>query len=319
MTTYGYRLAELFITRPRKPDPRIALTEPESAGGLYQAVLKAANDALARGEKDETRRHYTRVSQVRADAWGILLNVKGGDYGEPRDVIDVDADEILDESRQIGQSDAVLSDFHSLLIIPPYGESGLLITEVKSRSGMERETLRLLNFRLRELGVFLRVTSDLVDAKAWSEFLADEAVGVTGVELVQSTPSPDRTRFTDENVRRSRLHLDLEDGSQLKERVVNALRAMIGQPERPPKLVGLVGLRDFSDDDFDSERIVTVRDGKERKLDVRSSWPRFTYAIDAEERLTAAEFVDEVASTAREALTTLNVDVAADWRPRIND
>ncbi|WP_162834462.1 hypothetical protein [Amycolatopsis circi] len=319
MTTYGYRVAELFITRPRKQTPRIALTEPEAAGGLYQAVFKAANDALARGEKDEVRRHYTRISQVRADAWGILLTVKGGDYGEPREVIDVDADETLGNPRSIGQSDAVLSAFYSLLIIPPYGESGLLITEVKGRSHLQGATLRQLNYKLRDLGVFLRITSDAVDGHAWSEFLADDAVGVTGVELVQSTPSPDRTRFTSENVRRSWLHLDLENGSQLKAKVVNALRAMIGQPDRRPRLVGLVGLRDFDDEDFDEERIITVRDGKERKLDVRSSWPRFTYQIDTEERLTAAEFVDEVASTARDALTFLNVDVAANWRPVIDD
>ncbi|MFF1614846.1 hypothetical protein ACFVYA_44410 [Amycolatopsis sp. NPDC058278] len=311
-------MAELYVTPPRKRD-RMALTEPEAVGGLYQAVLRAAKDAMARGEKDETRRHYTRVSQVRSDAWGILLNVKGGEYGEPREVIDVDSDEPEEDPRQIGQSDAVLSDFYSLLIIPPYGDAGLLITEVKGRSHLLPQTLRQLNYRLRDLGVFLRVTSDTVDARAWSEFLSDDSVGVTGVELVQSRPSPDRTRFTEENVRRSRLHLDLEDGSQVKARVIDALRAMIGQEPKRPQLVGLVGLRDFEDEDFDEERIVTVYDGKERKIDVRSSWPRFTYAIDTDSRLTAEQFVREVASTALDSLKLLNVDVAANWRPRIAD
>ncbi|WP_344861624.1 hypothetical protein [Amycolatopsis ultiminotia] len=295
------------------------MTEPESVGGLYPAALQAARDAMVRGEKDETRQHYTRISQVRQDAWGILLNVKGGEYGEPREVIDVDANAPEEDPRQIGQSDAVLSDFYSLLIIPPYGHAGLLITEVKGRSHMTPATLRQLNFRLRDLGVFLRVTSDTVDAKAWSEFLEDDSVGVTGVELVQSSQSPDRTRFTTENVRRSRLHLDLEDGSQVKARVVDALRAMIGLEPRRPQLVGLVGLRDFDDEDFDEERIITVCDGKERKIDVRSSWPKFTYAIDTEERLSAAEFVQEVLPAALDSLRLLNVDVAPNWRPRISD
>ena len=318
MATYGYRVMELVLTPPRRQE-RIAFTEPEMSGGLYNSVLAAAQDARLAGEKDATRSRYTRISRVRHDAWGILLTVKDGEYGELREIIDVDDGNPNAPTRQVGRSDAVLSDFYVLLIVPPYGCTGLLISEIKGRSHLTPETLRQLNFRLRNEGLWLRATSDTVDAYAWNEFLSDDRVGVTAIELIQTTQSPDRTHFTNENVKRAKLQIDLIEGSSTKQRILAALREMTGNSPRRPKLAGIVGLRNFEDEDFDEEHIVTVRDRRERKIDVTSNWPRFTYPIDSTDRLSEEEFVREVSGTAYDALKLLNVDVAGNWRPRIAD
>ncbi|GAB3565977.1 hypothetical protein GCM10027445_12050 [Amycolatopsis endophytica] len=319
LTAYGYRVMEVYATPLRKTD-RIAFTEPESKGGLRVTVLEAAETAKAAGQKDEKRGHYTRISGVRSSAWGVLLTTKGGEFGEPREVIDVDAEDIEEAPRLIKRSDAVLSDFYMLLIIPPYGDRGLLISEIKGRSHLTAQTLRQINFHLQPSGLKLRVTSDTVDANAWNEFLSEDNVNVTSIELVQSNKANDRTHFTTENFKRARLQIDLVDNSEPKRKITKVLKEIAKNPSQRPRLAGIVGvISPFGDDDFDEENIVTVKDGRERKLEVSSGWPKFTYPIETDERLSESEFVDEVLPVAHDSLVLLNVDVAADWRPKIAD
>ncbi|MFG3618057.1 hypothetical protein [Nocardia sp. NPDC047654] len=318
MTTFGYRVMELYVTPLRKPDDRVPFTEPQATTGLRSAVLKVIEDASSAGQKDDGKSIYTRISVVKESGWGILLTAQGGDYGERREIFDVESGNPDDPPREIKLSDAVLKDFHILFIIPPYGVSGLMISEVRGRSHLTAPICAMLNSRLRQYGICIRLTSDLVDAQAWSEFLSDEGVGITGVELVQSTRSADRTAFTQENVKSARLQLSLVDGSEVKRRILSAVRAM-RDSNKPPKLAGIVGLRGFKDEDFDEQQVITVHDGRQRKIDVTSSWPRFTYPIDTDEPISAREFVEAVISTAKIALDNLNVDLSAQWRPKILD
>lgn len=317
MATFGYRIMELYITQSRKPE-RLSLKEPETAGGLRKALARIVNGAVAEGERDEANYRYVRISEVRESGWGILLTVQGGDYGDTAEVFDVENGNLDDPVREIKHSDAVLKNYRVLFIIPPRGDTGLLISEIRGRSHPTSALLKLLNIRLNEHGVKLRVTSELVDARAWSDFLDNEDVGVTGVELVQSTTSRDRTSFTEENVKSARLQITLVDGSAVKRRIVTAMRAM-RDSHKPPKLAGLVGLRGFKDEDFDEEQVITVHDGRQRKIDVTSSWPRFTYPLDGDEQLTVREFVEEVVPVAQSTLRQLNVDLTADWRPKLLD
>ncbi|MBF6332798.1 hypothetical protein [Nocardia transvalensis] len=315
MTTYGYRVMELYATPPGKPRDRISFDQPvDVEGGLRTLVLKAARLALDTGKLDENRNKYIKFAEVRDDNWGILLTAKGGEWGESRELVDVYDDPDV-ESRPINPSDAVISDFHALFIVPPYGDTGLLVTEVKGRSHWTVETLAQINLKLDAHGIKLRLSWDLVDASAWNAYFSDETVGVKSVELVQKYPSSDRTRFTNENVKSARLEIDLLEGSEVKQRVIRVLNAMREGRRQAPRLAGVVGLTEFGDSDFDEERIVTVKDGKTRKINVTTSWPKFVYTLDATEHPTGPEFVNLVRGTVSDTLKLLNVDLASNWRP----
>lgn len=317
MAKYGYRVMELIATPPNKMS-EVAFTEPVP-GGLREAAFTAAKAAMTSGEKNDQRGVYTRVSDVKADAWGILLTVKGGQYGESRELLDVDSVDPDEPMRPVGPSDAVLSDLRVLLLIPPYGTKGLLVTETRSRSHWTSFVLNRLNLELRSLGVKLRTVREATDALAWSNYLSRDEVGIKSVELIQTTQSADRTRFTSENVKSARLQLNIDDGSELKRRLSSIVRGFTGQNVRHLQLAGVVGLRaDFSDDDFDEEKIIVVDGDREQKINVSGGWPQFTYSFDTDYVLSDSEFVDGVLDVARKTLEHLNVDIAADWRPRIN-
>ena len=317
MTKYGYRVMELIATPPNKM-AEVSFTEPDP-GGLRDAALTAAKAAMTSGEKNDQRGVYTRVSNVKADAWGILLTVKGGQYGESRELLDVDSVDPDEPTRPVGPSDAVLSDLRVLLLIPPYGTKGLLIAETRSRSHWTTFILKRLNSELRGVGVKLRTVRETTDALAWNDYLSRDEVGIKSVELIQTTQSADRTHFTSENVKSARLQLNIDDGSELKRRLSSIVRGFAGQNARHLQLAGVVGLRaDFSDDDFDEEKIVIVDGDREQKISVSGGWPRFTYSFDTDFVLSDSEFVDGVLDVARKTLENLNIDIASNWRPTIN-
>lgn len=317
MAKYGYRVMELIATPPSKM-AEVAFTEPDP-GGLRDAVMTAAKAAMASGERNDDRGVYTRVSNVKADAWGVLMTVKGGSYGESRELLNIDSSDPDEPTRPVGPSDAVLSDLRVLLLVPPYGTCGLIIAEIRTRSHWTSFVLRRLNSELKSVGVKLRVRRDTTDALAWGNYLSRDEVGIKSVELIQTTQSADRTRFTAENVKSVRLQLGIEDGSTIKRRLSLILRGLAGERSRRPRLAGVVGLRmGLSDDDFDDEKIVIVEGDREQKISVSHGWPQFTYDLDTEFLLTDAEFVDGVLDVARKTLEHMNVDIATNWRPRIS-
>jgi hypothetical protein len=102
----------------------------------------------------------------------------------------------------------------------------------------------------------------------------------------------------------------------LARRVNEFLRSIIGRSQRG-RLAGVLGLTaDFSADDFDQEKVIVVEDGRERKINVTTGWPQFTYAIESDGRLSDEKFVEEVTDVARDMLVELNVDLASNWRPQ---
>lgn len=317
MAKYGYRVMELIATPPNKM-AEVAFTEPDP-GGLRDAVTTAAKAAMASGERNDDRGVYTRVSGVKADAWGVLLTVKGGPYGESRELLNVDSINPFEPTRPVSPSDAVLSDLRVLLLIPPYGTKGLIIAEVRTRSHWTSFVLRRLNSELRTAGIKLRIVRETTDALAWSDYLSRDEVGIKSVELIQTTQSVDRTRFTTENVKSARLQLSIDDGSMIKRRLSLILRGLVGEGSRRLQLAGVVGLgMGLSDDDFDDEKIVVVDGDREQKISVSRGWPQFTYDFDTDFVLTDSEFVDGVLDVARRTLEHMNVDIATNWRPRID-
>lgn len=312
MTSYGYKVLELSLT-PHRSMERKSFTEPDP-DGLHSAILAAAKGQVSIGQLDEKRTVYNRFDDVKHSNWGILINSSGGFYGEYGELVDVEQDA---DRRVISPTDAVLRESRVLLLVPPYGDTGLVVSEVRGRSHQTAGVIKSLNASLEGDGIRLRVLSDVADEHAWNQYLEDEAVGVTSVELVQKRQAADRTNFTNENVKSANLRIDLEDGTEPKRRISAALRALKNTTHTRPKLAGMIGLLNYSDEDFDEEFITTVVDGKKRKINVTSGWPSFTYALEADGRLNDQSFIDSVSDVAASTFKALNVDLAANWRPRI--
>ncbi|MBW4720741.1 hypothetical protein [Saccharothrix obliqua] len=310
LSTYGFRVFELFAT-PLRSFNRASFTEPEP-DGLREIVRELAGKRVeSGGEKNDKKGIYNRFDSTEASNWGVLITASGGFYGEPAQVVDVESGE---EARPIAVTDAVLRESRVLMLIPPIGESGLLIAETRGRSHLASSVLIQLNNDLKAHGIRLRTITDLADEHAWSKFLDAEEIGVRSVELVQRSQSTDRTNFTSENVKKSTLIIDLEDGTETKRRIRGALKELRGKGQRP-SLAGMVGLAHYRDEDFDEERIIAVVDGRDRTINITSGWPAFTYTIDCEDRPTDQHFVEEACEVARTTFPALNVDLASDWRP----
>src|SRR5205823_3759196 len=173
------------------------------------------------GQKDERRAIYNRFDSVLSSGWGILITASGGYYGEMGEVVDVDNGSA---SHHLNPSDAVLKESRVLLLVPPCGETGLIIAETRGRSHLTANVLQQLRTGLTSLGITVRVNSEFADEYAWSRFLDTEEINVRSVELVQNTRSSDRTNFTEENVKRTTLKIDLEDGTEAKRRITGAIR-----------------------------------------------------------------------------------------------
>lgn len=314
MTSYGFRVFELNATPVRKMH-RIAFTDPEP-DGLHSTIRETLEDRVSGdGEANKDKGSFTRFDRVDSNAWGILVTVSGGYYGEPGEVVDVANRR---RSRRISSTDAVLRESRVLMLVPPYGDAGLIIAETRGRSHLTANVLTALNNDFKDRGLKLRTVTDLADEHAWSRFLDSEEIGIRSVELVQNTRSSDRTNFTGENVRRSTLRIDLEDGTDLKSRLSAAVNALRGTRE-PPNLAGMIGLAHYRDEDFDEERIIAVVDGRDRTIRISSGWPSFTYAIDGDDRPTDQEFVDEACNVASTTFPALNVELAVNWRPTLGE
>ncbi|MBP2340172.1 hypothetical protein JOF41_006350 [Saccharothrix coeruleofusca] len=311
MSTYGFRVFELFATPLRSFD-RVSFTDPEP-DGLKPIIHDLAEKRVrSGGEKNEKKAIYSRFDSVRSSGWGVLITASGGYYGESAQVVDVESGE---EAHSIATTDAVLRESRVLMLIPPYGETGLLVAETRGRSHLANGVLVQLNNDLKGYGVKLRTVTDLADEHAWNKFLDSEEIGIRSVELVQRTRSIDRTNFTSENVKKSTLIIDLEDDTEVKRRLRGALDELRGTKHRP-SLTGMIGLSHYRDEDFDEERIIAVVDGRNRTINITSGWPAFTYTIDTEERPSDLHFVDEACEVARTTFPALNVDLASNWRPR---
>lgn len=312
MSTYGFRVFELFTT-PLRSFNRMSFTDPEP-DGLRAVIQELAEKRVeSGGEKNEKKTVYNRFDAVHASGWGVLVTASGGYYGEPAQVVDVESGE---EARPISVTDAVLRESRVLMLIPPYGETGLLIAETRGRSHLAAGVLVQLNNSLKDYGIKLRTVTDLADEHAWARFLDAEEIGIRSVELIQRARSADRTNFTSENVKKSTLIIDLEDGTEAKQRLRGALSELRGKKQRP-NLAGMIGLSHYRDEDFDEERIIAVVDGRDRTINITSNWPAFTYTIDAEGRPSDQHFVEEACAVAKTTFPAMNVDLAADWRPRI--
>jgi hypothetical protein len=319
MPTFGYKISALYLTPYRRQDVRLAFDHMQFGNGDASAAIKAAlkKAKSKQGQADDTNLHYVRLEKIRSDNWGHLVRAKGGSYGDAAEVVEAASG---DPRGTIEPGDAVIRDGRVLFIVPPTGELGLMVSEVRSRSHLTAAVLKELNKQLAiQPGVTARLEHEIADNVAWNEYLDQSDLRVSGVELVQHRRSADDTRFTEEDVvSRSTLRLQLVDTTEVQGRLRQAIDSLRGQQHQQPRLAELVGLRRYGDDAFDEQRLIVVQDGKERKIRVTTGWPSFTYAIDSEEQLSDRKFLAEVRSASEDTLRALGADIpGSGWWPNI--
>ena len=309
---YGYKVSVAYLTPRYRPEDRVALDDPALGDqGALGLVTRVLNEAM-KGEADERRSVYTRFDRVTSSGWGVLLAASGGSFGEPAEVVDRRTG---DPRASLGTDDALLRDARLLFVLPPYGTQGLMISEARGRSHLGPAVVTRLNKRLASAGLVLRLDTAVADDVAWNAYLEREDVSVSGVELVQHRRSADGGRFTEEDViKKARLSLDLAPDTRTQQRVRGALGQLRGKRAGRVQLAGLVGLRQYGDDDFDEERLFVVQDGRRRNLNVTHGWPAFAYDL-GEDRLSEAEFLAAVHDAAADTLAALEVDRSPTWWP----
>lgn len=313
---YGYKVATAYLTPPNRPGERIAFDDPDLGADGARGLLHDALQALMGGADDEQRSLYSRLDGVHMDGWGVLLSASGGSYGEAAEVVDRRTGRAR---RALAHDDAVLRDARLLWLMPPHGTVGLLLSEARGRSHLGPAVVRRLNYHLKLTGAVMRLDSDVADDVAWSGFLDHADVSVSGIELVQNRRSLNGGRLTEEDVvSKALLTLSLEPGTQTQRRVRDAVGALRGRQRQRLNLAGLVGLRRYGDDDFDEEHLVVVQDGRKRRVNVTSGWPSFVYDL-GEDRVSDAEFLDEVRQAAEDTMEALEVDHPQDWWPRLRE
>jgi hypothetical protein len=312
LATFGYKLFTLYLTPPRKPGDRLAFDLPQfGQERALGAIIDAADEVFnAGGDDDKGRKAYIELNKVSSQGWCSLLTASGGAYGESGEIVNV----TTGQRSRLTHDDAVIHDARNLFVLPPFGDVGLLVAETRGRGTLVPSLLRRLNYQLDKIGALLRVESELADDVAWNNFLDDGASEITAVELVQHQRTADGSRLTkDAVIRGAYIRLSVEQGS-IQGRLKSAVAAAKGKNPQPPNLAGVVGLRGFSDDAFDEEKVVIVDGRRERTLNVTSRWPSFIYNFSTDDRpADPADFLAEIRDSVEDTLDEMNVD-----RPKLD-
>lgn len=222
MASYGYRLFRVYLTEPygstelEFDDPRFG---KDGARGVLANAVEEVRKAT--GQIDDRASTYLRVDSGSAERWVVLVRASGGAFGEIREVVDTATHQ---QRTGLALDDAVLRDMLLLLVIPPYGTSGVLVAETRGRSHLTAGLIKQLNIKLKPKKLTIRLEANPADEVAWNKFLDQSDVEVSAIELIQNVPSSDRTRFGKKKiVTKASLVLKLTDDQKAKKGIVKGL------------------------------------------------------------------------------------------------
>lgn len=312
MTSYGFKAYLFSITPPNKPSSLIHFdARGLGDGGCLGLLRRVFSDSVDPGARDGKSSTFTRFDQLRSGGRLLLLDASGGVYGETAVIVDSESG---DHRAQLEANHAVLHHARSVFVVPPYGTTGVILSESVGGRIALPSILGRVKSQLREVGAVIRADREIADDLAWSSFLDHDDVGVTGVELTQKGPSNDRTPISESpSVRSAKIIFRLEPHNNLANRLIGAVRTAIGS-NQPVSLAPIVGLHSYDDDDFDEQKLVVVVDRKERRINVTRGWPSFTYEIDDAAQPDDAKFMYQCSNVAADLLTAIQVDMPPDWR-----
>lgn len=313
VAAYGYRISLFTLAWKGHPKHKLdfdELTLPKPAIELFDDVLK---DMINRGETDARKSTFFTVDSMRRSNWGLVTEASGGEFGSEARAVDVGTGL---KTKDITAEEAVLRGSRLLMLIPPGEQYGMIISEVQGNASLLSPFINGVNLRLNSYGLKIHPENEIADGVAWTSYLGQSGVGINGVELI-TKQSVDRTNFDFDDsagVSGVRLFVGVEPGSSISRRIFEGLKTMVGQ-QRHLDLVGLIGIRHYADEDFDEEKIITVKDGQKRTLDVSHGWPRFVYRISDTVRPDEDDFLTAVSTTAFTVFQEVGVQPTGAWFP----
>lgn len=312
MSNYGYRVALFRLTEHYKPSANINFDHSQlGKGGLRSRLLALIKDMKASsGDRDDRESDFLRVDDIAEGGWLIVPVIKGGDFGEALDVVDVRSNEDKDP---ISPDYALLRKGTIVLVVPPDGEYGVVIAETVGNRSHLVPFIKRLSYRLRlETNHVLRLDSEIADSVAWSKLLDRKSSHVSELVFVAHELSSDHTQFRAPGVKTAELRLNLLGGSKQEKAVSRALKKSV-KAGTPTGLLGLLNVGGAEDDQFEEQKAVIVEDGARRTISVGGTAPRFVYLIDSAVKLEVGEFLKEIRPAVEDTLAELNVERAPDW------
>lgn len=307
---FGYRIFQFGLGKPYKPDVRYSFDNvalhSDGARGVFRDALKAM---IAVGDADSRRNQYFSVDSVHEGGWLFRIASNGGQYGRIRRVKDVSNNS---ERDPIGADHAVVDDLPLLLVVPSYGNQGLLIAATQGRSHNAFALQRTVEIKIRDKGLDMPLASDLADATAWNGYLGKTNLDVTHVELIQTEVDSSRPTFGKKGkISRARVLLTISD-QQTKKSVLQRVKAKVLN-NQPLGLTGVFGMQGLNDTDFDDYRIIYVQDGRERSLAVSTDFPHFIYPIDGNVAPTPDELLTKAKPDIEHLMTEMGINFPSDW------
>lgn len=315
LAQYGYRVTTFQIARHMHPEEHYEFDNPALGSdgmlGLIHAILAGLKST--QGDKDVNRNDYLRIDSLTKSSWGLVLEVSGGSYGETFEVVDITTHKT---GKPIGTDDALLRKGHIVIIVPPTGKVGLIISESK---GLQHHGVPFANRLHRQLvhqhQLSLSVMSEVADTLAWNQLLDRPTSSVTELSFVNDDPSKDDTPFkASKGVVRATLALKIGKGTVTQRRVSKALKAS-AKSGRSTGILSALGIHNYDDGDFDEHKAVIVEGESRRTLSIEGVTPRFMYVSKFTEHSTPQEFLSEVRGAAQDTLKVLGYALPAKWWP----
>ncbi|MDJ0319515.1 hypothetical protein [Pseudarthrobacter sp. PS3-L1] len=315
MSAFGYRISLFQLAIKGRPKDTYPFDHKSLGGSLLSLLDGEIKQMVNQGEADDRKSTFFTVDSERRDNWGLVTEASGGAYGSEARAVNVTSGQ---KTKDISSDEAVLRGSRIVFIVPPSGEYGIIISEVQGNASLLSPFVNQLNFRLGLKNLRIHLEKDVADGVAWMQYLNSSDVGITGVELV-TKQSVDQTSFDfsdSSGVSGVRMFVGITPGSGLAKKFAATLKSMVGKGRQPFQLVGLVGLKDYADSDFDEEKIITVQDGQKRILEVSHGWPRFVYPLDTNVRPSEQDFLKEIQSSAFSVLHEVGITPPQGWFPK---
>lgn len=317
MTKFGYKVAAFRIAQSGKPADYFSLDNPSFGEGGFIELLEELIDKIvaSKGRADESRGDYLRIDEQTKSHWGLALKVSGGAYGEDLEIVDI----LNHEPRgRVSSSHALLREGHVILIVPPYGYEGLMITESVSGHHHGVPLQRVLGRKLRDdHKLSIQIMHEIADTVAWGSVLEEGKASVAEVTFVDNKPSSDGTRFTNRaGVKSTKLTYTFDKGSRTQKEISKAL-IKAAREKQNVGLLGILGATGLEDGNFDEQQAVIIEDGERRRITVTKDFPRFIYHLATETKLDATDFAKEVKSAAEATLRAYQLDLPTRWWPEV--
>lgn len=314
MGDYGYRISTFTLFGADRGGGAFTLDYvglgPEGVLGIYHQVFEKL--VLELGSTDK-QGHFLSVESVERIGHCLLVEVKGGQFGEEFDVVDSENGASV---ATVSRGDALTWPSRILFVLPQ-GEiyDGMIIAETRGRSchvlALNRQLERILKEQQR---LRAEVVNDLADGVAWKAMFQQQKAHVHSIEFRVTNTAHDQTQFTeDDSVSRVVVSYALEPEGRAERKTIDVITG--NRPDKASMLLQAVGGERYSELTNEEPIATIVTDGKARRYRVSHHHSRFTRVIESQGRLDNSEFLLEISPAVVETYAALSVDIPPGWLP----